>query len=104
MEPKKRRRYDQQFKEEAARLVTEQHQSCGAVERALGLANGLVKDWVRAYRKDPAAAFPGNGRRRPNQNEIEKLKQENDLLRKQRDILKKALAIFSMEPLRYMVS
>jgi transposase len=104
MEPKKRRRYDQQFKEEAARLVIEQQQTCAEVERALGLPKGVVKDWVRAFKTNPVAAFPGNGRKRAHQDEIETLKKEIELLRKERDILKKALAIFSTEPLRYMGS
>jgi transposase len=104
MGPKKRRKYDAQFKQEAARLVIEQGQSCRAVEKALGLTNGIVKDWVRAYKSGPAVAFPGNGRKRAHQDEIDELKREVDLLTKQRDILKKALSIFSTEPLRYMAS
>ena len=102
MEVKRRRKYDQQFKEEAAKLVIEQHQTCRSVEKALGLPFGIVKDWVRNYKKDSAAAFPGNGRKRAHHNEIEALKKEVELLRKERDILKKALAIFSTDPLRYM--
>lgn len=102
MEVKRRRKYDQQFKEEAVRLVIDQKQSCRSVEKALGLPFGLVKDWVRAIKKDPAAAFPGNGRKRAHQDEIDTLKKEIDILRKERDILKKALAIFSTDPLRYM--
>ena len=103
MEVKRRRKYDQQFKEEAAKLVIEGQQSCRSVEQALGLPFGLVKDWVRAYKKDPGTAFPGNGRKRARQDEIDTLKKEIDPLRKERDILKKALAIFSTDPLRYMV-
>ena len=101
---KKRRKYDKQFKEEAARLVIDQHQTCRSVEKALGLPFGLVKDWVRSYKQNPAVTFPGNGRKRARQDEIEALKKEVDLLRKERDILKKALAIFSTDPLRYMGS
>jgi transposase len=104
METRKRRKYDQQFKQEAARLVIDQGQSCRAVEKALGLPNCLVKDWVRAYKADPKSAFPGNGRKRARQDEIEGLQKELELLRKERDILKKALAIFSTDPLRYMGS
>jgi transposase len=104
MEAKKRRKYDQQFKQEAARLVIDQGQSCRTVERALGLPNGLVKDWVRSYRTDPKSAFPGNGRKRAHQDEIDALHKELELVRRERDILKKALAIFSTDPLRYVVS
>lgn len=89
MEVKRRRKYDKQFKEEAARLVIEQHQTCRSVEKALGLPFGLVKDWVRSSKQNPAVAFPGNGRKRARQDEIEALKKGVDLLRKERDILKK---------------
>jgi transposase len=98
---KKRRRYDAEFKLEAARLVVEQNRTCSSVEKALGLPNGLVKDWVRAYKADRSTAFPGNGKRkRAHESEIEELKKELEVTRKERDILKKALAIFSTEPLR----
>ena len=102
MEVKKRRRYDPEFKAEAARLVLEQQRTCSSVEKALGLPRGLVKDWVKAYRAGHSNAFPGNGmRRKAHESEIEQLKKELDTVRKERDILKKALAIFSTEPLRY---
>jgi transposase len=104
MEVKKRRKYDSEFKAEAARLVLEQKRTCSSVEKALGLPNGLVKDWVLAYKADHSNAFPGNGKRRKaHESEIEQLKKELEVTRKERDILKKALAIFSTEPLRYTV-
>ncbi|MBN1547017.1 MAG: transposase [Syntrophaceae bacterium] len=92
MQKKKRRKYDQEFKTEALRLVIERHQSCQAVEKALGLPFGLIKDWVRAYKSNATTAFVDNGHRRAHQGEIETLKRENELLRKQRDILKKPYA------------
>lgn len=99
---KKRRKYDAQFKQEAVRLVVEQGRTCASVERALGVSNGVVKDWVRAYRQDSATAFPGNGkRRRAHADEIGRLTRELEMARKERDILKKALGIFSTEPWRY---
>jgi transposase len=104
MEVRKRRTYDAEFKREAARLVVEKGQSCSAVERALGLPSGLVKDWVRALRQDAGTAFPGNGKRRATAGEVERLQQELAVALKERDILKKALGIFSTEPWRYTVS
>lgn len=102
MQAKKRRKYDAEFKAEAARLVIEQNRTCASVEKALGLPNGLVKDWVRSYRANASTAFPGNGKRRKaHESEIEQLKRELEITKKERDILKKALAIFSTEPLRY---
>jgi transposase len=40
-------------------------------------------------------AFPGQGRVAPEQERIRELERENEILRQERDILKKAVAIFS---------
>jgi transposase len=40
-------------------------------------------------------AFPGHGRVRPEQERLRQLEHENAVLRQERDILKKAVAIFS---------
>ena len=40
-------------------------------------------------------AFPGHGRLTPEQERIRQLERENEILRQERDILKKAVAIFS---------
>jgi transposase len=55
------------------------------LERELGLSQRLLKQWGRAAKCDGAEAFPGHGR----------LQRENAILRQERDILKKAIAIFS---------
>jgi transposase len=39
--------------------------------------------------------FPGSGHQTPQEEEIRQLKRENEVLRQERDILKKALGIFS---------
>jgi transposase len=105
MQTKKRRTYDAEFKREAVRLVIDGGRSCASVERALGMSKGVLKDWLRAYRMDTEKAFPGKGRRRKaHAEEIERLERELEVTRKERDILKKALCIFSTEPLRYTAS
>ena len=42
--------------------------------------------------------FPGKGRLSPEDEELRQLRRENKRLRMERDILKKAVAIFSKEP------
>ena len=71
------------------------------VERNLGITPSLVSKWVREMRKDPEEAFPGKGRLKAPDEEIRQLKRENERLRRERDILKKAVAIFSKDPERY---
>jgi hypothetical protein len=42
-------------------------------------------------------AFVGSGNQQPEAEEVRRLRRENEVLRQERDILKKALAIFSRE-------
>ncbi len=46
---------------------------------------------------DPVAAFPGHGRMKPEQQEIERLRREVNKLKAERDMLKKAAAFFAKE-------
>lgn len=94
---RKRRSFDKEFKRQAIRLVLEDRQSCRAVERDLGVSEGTVYKWVRESKADPEHCFPGKGHLKPSDADVNKLIKENNLLRRERDILKKALAIFSTQ-------
>jgi transposase len=67
----KRRKYTKEFKIDAVRLIVEE----GKVD-----------------------AFPGKGRLSPEDEELRQLRRKNKRLLMERDILKKAVAIFSKEP------
>lgn len=102
MEPRKKRRtYDQEFKKEAVRLVLEEGYSAAEVERNLGIGINIVSRWVRESEQDPEHAFPGKGRLKPPEEEIRDLQRELARVKRERDILKKAVAIFSTDPDRY---
>jgi transposase len=101
MSKKGKRSYDKEFKREAVRLVVEEGQKASEVERNLGVTPTLVSRWVREISEDPEYAFPGKGRLKAPDDEIRKLQRDNKRLRRERDILKKAVAIFSKEPDRY---
>jgi transposase len=98
---KKRRTYDKEFKREAVRLVIEEGRKAAEVERNLGIGRSTVGRWLREMREDPEQAFPGKGYLKPNDEEIRALKRELERVKRERDILKKAVAIFSTEPDRY---
>jgi transposase len=66
-----------------------------ALERDLGLSQGILKQWVRQAQQDGAESFPGRGRLKTSDEELRRLQRENEILRQERDILKKAIAIFS---------
>ena len=93
-----RRKYDREFKLEAVRLVTEGGRSVVEVARDLGIHENLLYNWRRKYLDDTAHAFPGKGHLKPADEEMRRLKKELTDVKEERDILKKALAIFSKHP------
>ena len=66
----------------------------------LGLSKGILKQWVRQAAADGVSAFPGHGRLKPEDEELRRLRRENEILRQERDLLKKVVSIFSQEPPR----
>jgi len=97
-ESRKHRKYDRQFKEEAVRLATEGGRQVTDVARGLGIHENLLHTWKRKYKEDPSGSFPGKGQLKPQDEELRKLRKENANLKEEREILKKALAIFSKHP------
>jgi transposase len=95
---KHRRTYDQEFKLEAVRLVTEGDRKITEVARDLGIDRHLIHNWRAQYLRDGNHAFPGKGHQRPAEEELRRLKKELADVSQERDILKKALAIFSKHP------
>jgi transposase len=92
---KVRRTYDNEFKREALRLLETSGKSSAQIERDLGIGQGCLSRWKREQTKNGEHAFPGQGRLLPEQEHLRQLERENEILRQERDILKKALAIFS---------
>lgn len=96
MSTQARRRYSEEFKREAVRLVSEEGYPQQQVARNLGIDRSLVGRWRRelAGGSGPAAkAVAGGGE----QEELQRLRGEVRQLRMERDILKKALAFFAKE-------
>ena len=71
--------------------------SVAQAARDLDLHPNLLRNWVKAIAADPVHAFPGQGRMKPEQLEIERLRREVTKLKAERDILKKAAAYFAKE-------
>ena len=94
---KKRRIYAPEFKVEAVKLVTEQGYSVAEAARSLGVHETLLRSWRQALETQGDQAFPGHGKRPPFEEELRRLRAENQRLRAERDILKKATALFALE-------
>jgi len=95
------RKYDLEFKVEAIRMASEPGVTNRDVERRLGIGQGVLFRWKRELNRDGQEAYPGKGRLKLEDEEMRRLKRENERLRRERDILKKAVAIFSTDPHRY---
>ena len=95
------KRYDKDFKIEAVKLASEPGNTQARIERDLGIGQGIISRWKRQLKSDGEHAFPGKGRLKPQDQETRDLKREVQRLRRERDILKKAVAIFSEDPHRY---
>ena len=96
-----KKRIDKEFKIEAVRLASEPGNTQAGIERDLGISQGIISRWKRELLEDGEQAFPGKGHLKADDNELRRLKRENERLRRERDILKKAVTIFSEDPNRY---
>ena len=92
---KTRRTYSRQFKIDAVRLWETTDKSGADIERELGIGDGCLSRWKKKLSTEGESAFPGQGRLTPEQEELRQLKRELEIARQERDILKKAVAIFS---------
>ena len=94
---RKRRRFDAEFKRQAVLLASEEGQSQSQVARDLGVRPDMLRRWKRQLEKEGERAFPGEGSARDQ--ELAQLRRDLRRVTEERDILKKAVAIFS-EPRR----
>ena len=92
---KTRRTYTREFKLEAVHLLETSGRSAAQLERELGIGSGCLSRWRQELAEERENAFPGHGRLAPDQERIRQLERENEILRQERDILKKAVAIFT---------
>lgn len=91
----KRRLYSREFKQEAVRLAETSDKSIVQIEADLDIPHGLLNKWKRQLTREGQDAFRGQGRLSSSDAELAQLRRDNELLRQERDILKKALAIFT---------
>lgn len=95
MRKKQRRRYEASFKQEALRLADDPGKSAAEVERELGLFGGAIKDWRKQLRSRDGDVPTASDDETSVEMENHLLRRELDIAREERDILKKAIAIFS---------
>ena len=91
----KRRQFDRAFKLEAVRLVTEEGHPVAAVARELGINENSLHRWKKELAGQGDNAFVGTGNLPPEQGELRRLRRELADVTEERDILKKAISVFS---------
>ena len=94
---KNQKTYTREFKIEAVRLLERTGKSQTEIERELGIGSSNLSRWKKEFGEQGEEAFPGRGRLSPEEERIRQLEREIEILRQERDILKKAVAIFSQQ-------
>jgi transposase len=87
------RKYTIEFKQEAAKLVTEHGYSQAEASRSLGVSDRNINRWVQESKKPK----PAEKLLTAEQEELKQLRKEVTQLRLEREILKKAAAFFANE-------
>ena len=93
--PRHHRKFDQEFRDGAVRLVLETGKPIAQVARELGINEGTLGNWCARERRlreggDPALSESERA-------ELERLRKENVELRMQRDVLKRSVALWVNE-------
>ena len=88
-----RRRFDDDFKAQAVRLVLDEGTSVGGVARDLDLTETALREWVNRARADRTKGK--TGLTTAEREELARLRRENRILQEEREILKKAAAFFA---------
>lgn len=86
-------KYDKEFKVNAVKVYLGNDKSMEALAKDLGVSRASLGNWVKEYKTVGEKSFPGSGH--VIDEELRALKRELHLVRQERDILKKAVAIFS---------
>ncbi|OOW64218.1 transposase [Xanthomonas campestris pv. leeana] len=93
----KRQRFTAEFKREAVRLLKAEDRPAAVIARELGIPRNRLYKWATDLDAKGAGAFDGSGRAKANPDQLAKLQRENERLRQENEILKKAAAYFARE-------
>ena len=90
-----RRKFEQDFKEGAVRLVRETGKPIAEIARDLGINAGTLGNWVNADRRRRGEGDGGLGEEE--RAELVRLRRENAELRMRCDVLKRSMALWVEE-------
>jgi len=88
-EPQDQRIYTREFKLEAVRLSESTEKTVAQIARDLGVPERVLYRWRHELREQHEQAFPGKGHQSELEEENRRLRRELELLKQEREILKK---------------
>ncbi len=89
------RNYDREFKLNAVKLYRESQKPMRQISKDLHIPISTLSGWVKELESHGEESFPGSGKLKPCNEEVYLLKKQLADVTMERDILKKAIAIFS---------
>jgi transposase len=93
---KQRKKYTDEFKREAVRMMRSRGtRTVAQVADDLGVATNILHRWAQKFDKD--AVTKRNGEGETLEQEVRRLRKENEQLRMDKAILKKAAAFFAKD-------
>ena len=92
---KSQRKYDREFKINSVKLYRESGKTLEEIAKNLGIPKTTLYCWVEEFKEHGEKSFPGSGTLKPCNEELYSLKKQLADVTMERDILKKAVAIFS---------
>ena len=92
-----KRTYSKEFKIKACELVIKDGIKHAVVAEKLGINKIMLYQWISQHETYGDSAFVGKGNLRPEDAELRKLRKENERLRMENEILKKAAAYFAKD-------
>jgi len=98
---KVRKTYTEEFKVEAVKLILDNQQTITETAANLGVGLSTLTRWKSNYikaKQNSKEAFPGKGNLSSHDAELKALQKEVEKLKRERDILKKAMAYFTQVP------
>lgn len=97
MSMQNKRKYDHEFKINSVKLYRESGKTLKKIALDLGIPKTTLYSWVEEFEEHGDNSFPGSGKLKPCNEELYKLKKQLADVTMERDILKKAVAIFSKQ-------